>query len=141
MEKNSTQQTTSAYPKTASILALAGGALIILTGVILIGASVFILPHMTFPNLTTPQGFSSSALPALVSGIVGIMGTFGLICGVIVLFSAVMILAKLGDRRTWGILILIFSILSFVGLGGFIAGAILGMVGGILTLRWRPSTP
>jgi hypothetical protein len=49
-----------------------------------------------------------------------------------------MLLAKVGQRRTWGILILVFSVLSFIGLGGFVIGAILGIVGGVLILRWRP---
>jgi hypothetical protein len=39
------------------------------------------------------------------------------------------------------VLILVFSILSFIGLGGFVVGAILGIVGGVLALRWKPSTP
>ena len=75
-----------------------------------------------------------------MSGIVGVMGAFELVSGIIVLVSSVMLLSNLGQRRIWGVLILIFSILSFIGFGGFFAGAILGMVGGILTLRWKPST-
>jgi len=67
-----------------------------------------------------------------------VMGGFGLVCGAIVLVSATMLLAKVGVRRTWGILILVFSVLSFVGLGGFVVGAILGILGGVLTLRWKP---
>jgi hypothetical protein len=135
-----TQQTTSVYPKTASILALAGGIVITLSGVLLMAVSAFILPHLDYSNLSVPQGLTSSSIPALVSGIVGVMGTFGLVSGIIVLVSAVMLLANLGQRRTWGILILVFSILSFIGLGGFIIGAVLGMVGGIMTLRWKAPT-
>ncbi|MDA4125440.1 MAG: DUF6114 domain-containing protein [Thaumarchaeota archaeon] len=137
MEKITTQQTTSAYPKTGSILALLGGIVITLSGVLLVLASAFILPSMNFPNLTVPPGMNASSIPALVSGIVGIMGVFGIISGAIVLVSAVMLLAKVGQRRTWGVVILVFSILSFIGLGGFIVGAVLGMVGSILTLRWK----
>jgi hypothetical protein len=135
-----TQKTTSAYPKTASILALAGGILITLSGVLFIAVSAFILPNLDYSNVSIPPNLTSASIPALVSGIVGVMGTFGLVSGVIVLVSAVMLLANLGQRRTWGVLILVFSILSFIGLGGFIVGAILGMVGGILTLRWKPPT-
>jgi hypothetical protein len=138
MAKELAQQTTSAYPKTGSILALVGGILIMLTGVLLVLVSTFILPNLDFSNLTVPQGLTSASMPALISGVVGVMGTFGLASGVIVLASAVMLLAKVGQRNIWGILILIFSVLSFLGLGGFIIGAILGIVGGILTLRWKP---
>ena len=31
----------------------------------------------------------------------------------------------------------IFSVLSFFGSGGFVVGAILGIIGGIMILRWR----
>jgi hypothetical protein len=140
MEKNTTQQTPTSYPKTASILALVGGTLMLLSGVIFIAVAALILPHLDYSNLTVPQGLSPSAIPGLVSGIVGVMGAFGLVSGIIVLVSGAMLFAHVAKPRTWGILILIFSILSFVGLGGFIAGAILGIVGGIPTLRWKPST-
>lgn len=132
--------TTNAYPRTASILSLVGGIIITLGGALFIFVSVYILPYMSFTNVTLPHGVSASALPGLVSGIVGVMGAFGLVTGAVVLVSSTMILAKVGQRRTWGILILVFSVLSFVGLGGFIVGAILGVIGGILTLRWKPST-
>jgi hypothetical protein len=140
MEKNMTQQTTSAYPKTASILALVGGILILLAGALFIAVSVFVLPNISYSNVQVPQGLSPASIPALVSGFVGVMGAFELVSGIIVLISAVMLLSNLGQRRIWGVLILVFSILSFIGFGGFIAGAVLGMVGGILTLRWKPST-
>jgi len=137
-----TQQTMSAYPKTASILALVGGIIILLAGVLFVAVSVFILPNINYGhyNMTIPQGLNPAAIPTLVSGVVGVMGAFELVSGVIVLVSAVMLLSNLGQRKTWGVLILVFSILSFIGFGGFFAGAILGMVGGILTLRWKPST-
>jgi hypothetical protein len=135
-----TQNATSAYPETASILALVGGIIIILGGAFLVFASAFVLPNVNFSNPAIPQGLSSSAIHALVSGVVGVMGAFGLVTGAVVLVSAIMLLANVGQRRTWGILALVFSILSFVGFGGFIVGAILGIAGGILTLRWKPST-
>ena len=139
-QREMTQKTTSGYPKTASILALVGGILIILGGILFMAVSAFILPHLDYTNLTTPPRLTSASMPGLVSGIVGVMGLFGLVSGVIVLVSAVMLLTNLSQRRTWGVLILIFSIMSFLGLGGFIAGAILGILGGILTLRWKPPT-
>jgi hypothetical protein len=138
MARETAQETTSTYPKTASILALVGGIIIILGGVIFIAVAAFVLPHLNYSNLTVPQGLNSSSLPTLISGVVGVMGAFGLVSGAIVLLSATMLLAKVGQRRTWGILILVFSILSFIGLGGFIVGAILGILGGILALRWKP---
>jgi hypothetical protein len=138
MAGNLSPETTSGYPKTAAILALVGGIIILLGGIILLGASVFILPHLDYGNLTVPPGFNKANLPGLISGIVGVMGGVGLVCGCIVLVSSTMLLAKVGRERTWGILILVFSVLSFIGLGGFVLGAILGIIGGILALRWKP---
>jgi len=133
-----TSQSTGAYPKTAAILSLIGSIFMILGGVVFVGVAAFVLPHLNYGNMTLPQGFNRTALPGLISGVVGVMGGFGLVCGAVVLISATMLLAKVGQRRTWGILILIFSVLSFIGLGGFIIGAILGIAGGVLTLRWKP---
>jgi hypothetical protein len=132
------EKTKSDYPRTASILALVGSILMILGGVLLMGVSTFILPHLDYANLATPPHLTRASIPSLVSGIVGTMGLFGLVSGVIVLASAVMLLTNLSYRRASGVLILVFSIMSFLGLGGFILGAILGIAGGILTLRWKP---
>jgi hypothetical protein len=136
-----TQETTSGYPKIASILALVGGILIILSGILLMAVSAFILPHLDYTNLDTPPRLTSASIPGLVSGMVGVMGLLGLVSGAIVLVSAVMLLTNPSRRRTWGVLILVFSIMSFLGLGGFIVGAILGILGGILILRWKPPNP
>ena len=137
-----TQKIESDYPKAASIFALVGGILIVIGGTLLVAVSSFILPHLHFTNLTMPprSPFTAADMPGLVSGMVGTMGVFGLVSGVIVLISAIMLITKPSRSRTWGVLILVFSVLSFLGLGGFIAGALLGIVGGILTLRWKPST-
>ena len=132
------QAKSSAYPKTAAILALVGGVLMVLGGVIFIGVASFVIPHMNLVNVTLPKGMDRASLTDLISGILSVMGGFGLVCGAIVLVSATMLLAKVGERRTWGILILVFSVLSFVGLGGFVVGAIFGVAGGVLTLRWKP---
>jgi hypothetical protein len=133
-----TKESTSAYPKTAAILALAGGIFIVLGGVLFIGVAAYVLPHLNYSNMTVPKGLDRASLPGLISGIVGTMGAFGLVCGAVVLVSATMLLARVGGRRTWGILILVFSVLSLVGLGGLLIGAILGITGGVLTLRWKP---
>jgi hypothetical protein len=135
-----TQEMKSGYPKTASMLALVGGVVIIVGGALLMVVSAFILPHLDYANLKPPAHLTPGNMPALVSGIVGSMGLFGLVSGVIVLVSAIMLLTNPSHWRTWGVLILVFSVMSFLGLGGFIVGAILGIVGGILTLRWKPPT-
>ncbi|HUI23952.1 MAG TPA: DUF6114 domain-containing protein [Nitrososphaerales archaeon] len=138
MATNPTSETAAPYPKTASILALIGGIFIIVGGVLFLGVAAYVVPHLDLSNIKVPQGMDRASLPGLISGVLTVMGAFGLVCGAIVLVSATMLLAKVGQRRTWGILILVFSVLSFIGLGGFVIGAILGIVGGVLILRWRP---
>ena len=128
------------YPRTASILALAGGIIMTLTGIMLVAVSALILPNLNYGNITTPPSLPASSIPGLVSGFVGMIGAFGLVCGIIVLVSSVMLLTGTGQRRTWSVLVLVFSVLSLVGLGGFLVGAVLGIVGGALVLKWKPTT-
>lgn len=134
------QNTATAYPRTASILALIGGMFVALGGLLLVVVSYLVLPYINYFSVTTPNGLSPGSLPGLVSGIVRVMGVVGLVTGAVIVFSAIMLLTRSGESRTWGIMILVFSVLSLVGLGGFVVGAILGIVGGVLTLRWKPPT-
>ena len=64
----------------------------------------------------------------------------GLVAGIVVLVGAIMIYSRPRNASTWGLLVLIFSILSFFGMGGFFIGAILGVVGGALAMAWKPGT-
>jgi hypothetical protein len=135
-----TENKTTTYPKTASVLAIVGSTLIVLCGSLLVWVSTSILPHVNFPNVSTPPHLVTGSIPTIVSSMVEGIGLFGLASGAIVLASAVLLLAIPSQRRTWGVLMSVFSALSFLGLGGFVVGAILGIVGGIMTLRWNPST-
>jgi len=70
----------------------------------------------------------------------GFLGVLGLIFGVIVIISALMLNNKPEQHLTWGILIIVFSALSIFGsaMGGFGIGLILGLIGGILGVTWKP---
>jgi len=135
-----TQNTATGYPTTASIISLIGGIIITLGGVLFVAVSAFVLPSLSYSNLVTPQNLPASAVPGLVSGFVGVIGIFGLVSGAVVLVSSMMLLTGRGQRRTWSVLVLVFSVLSLFGLGGFLVGAVLGIVGGALALQWKPST-
>jgi len=58
-------------------------------------------------------------------------------CGVIVLIGAIMLNARPADHFTWGVIVLAFSVISFVGMGGYFIGAILGIAGGVLALSYK----
>jgi uncharacterized protein DUF6114 len=154
-----TQET---HPSKASVLAIVAGALMVAAGLILLVVSAYIMPHindfiaqgirsgafnMTSPNFNSTffnhvnsTNFLSSSVPGFVGGIVTSVGVFGLVSGIIVLVSGVMLRTSPGQRTLWGTLILVFSVLSFLGTGGFIVGAILGIIGGILALTWHAPT-
>jgi uncharacterized protein DUF6114 len=151
-----TQET---HPSKASVLAIVAGALMVAAGVILLVVSAYIMPHIndfiaqgirsgafnvtspnfnnTFFNHVNSTNFLSSSVPGFVGGIVTSVGVFGLVSGLIVLVSGVMLRTSPGQRTLWGTLILVFSVLSFLGTGGFVVGAILGIIGGIWALTWH----
>ncbi len=61
-----------------------------------------------------------------------------LVCGIIVLVGAIMLSIYPQDRMIWGAVILVFSAISFVGMGGYFVGAILGIIGAVLALTYKP---
>jgi hypothetical protein len=65
------------------------------------------------------------------------VAAIGLISGLLILVGAIMVYTQPSRASTWGLLILVFSIVSFFGMGGFFLGAILGVVGGILAMTWK----
>jgi len=121
----------------------------IVSGLVLLVASAFLSsinnsPGFFFNGTThTFNGtfpFHSGTFPTFASGIIGVLGGFGLVSGMIVLISGVMLRGNPSQRSVWGVLILVFSVLSFFGFGGFIVGAIVGTIGGIMALTWKPSS-
>jgi len=110
-------------PTAAFALSLVGGIFILLGGIVYaaVGSIIAFLP------------FAGAALVAL--------GIFGLICGLLTILGAVWINSGETDKvRNGSILVLIFSILSWFGAaGGFFLGFILGLIGAILGLTWKPT--
>ncbi len=66
-------------------------------------------------------------------------GAIALISGIAILIGAVMIYTRPEKASSWGLLVLIFSVLSLVGMGGFFIGAVLGIIGGVLAMSSRPA--
>ena len=71
----------------------------------------------------------------------GFFGVLGVVFGAIVIISAIMLNSKPREHSTWGMLIVIFSVLSIFGgaMGGFGVGLVLGLIGGILGITWKPT--
>jgi len=107
-------------PTAAFVLSLIGGVFILLGGAYMAtaGSRIFTLD------------------PTLGLGI----GALGVAVGVFVLVGGVMLYVRPERHRNWGIIILVFSILSlFPAIGGGLVGMILGIIGGALAISWKPA--
>ena len=94
------QKSVAEYPNTPSILALIGGALIVLVDIFLLTISIVVLPHLNYTNFQSPRGYTGSP-GNLAAGFVGALSIFGLICGIIVLFSAILLRFRPSQLQTW----------------------------------------
>ncbi|MGD0177223.1 MAG: DUF6114 domain-containing protein [Candidatus Bathyarchaeia archaeon] len=132
-------------PGTASVLSLIGGIFILLGG----GAMTMLgswIGNYGYGMMSGYGGWGGMMRPGfgMMGGLgygFGFLGVLGLIFGVIVIISALMLNNKPDQHSTWGILIIVFSVLSIFGsaMGGFGIGLILGLIGGILALTWKPT--
>jgi len=118
------------YPSAAFILALIGGIFILLGSIV--EAILLTVVGSIY------AGFGFGGIAALLIG----LAVVAIILGLLVLVGAIMLRSHPESAKTWGVLIIVFSLISFIGGGGFYIGAILGLVGGILALVWRaPMAP
>jgi len=107
------------YPRSAYILSLISGIFVILGGIIVMAISTL----MTMFAL----------------GIGGIYGVLGIIWGIIIIVGTMRLKSNPNNHVSWGVIILVFSIISWFGAaGGLFIGFILGLVGGILAITWHP---
>jgi hypothetical protein len=114
----------------AFALSLAAGILIVLGGAVGILWSGTLTSHF-------PGGCCGITMMMGGFGFLGMMAGISLlgpIVGAFVLLGALMLRGKPGQRQAWGLIIVIFSAISILGMGGFFVGAILGIIGGALGL-------
>jgi hypothetical protein len=124
-------------PTTAFIISLVAGIFIILGG-----SMMSLLGYGFMGMMGRYGGFGGMMGPGfgMMGFAFGMMGILGLVFGVIVIISANMLNSKPNEHSTWGTLILIFSVLSIFGsAGGLGVGLILGIIGGILAITWKPT--
>lgn len=132
-------QPTNEVPKAPFILSLIAG-LLILAGVGMMMTFRFGTPYygMMGGYYGTTGGYYGMMQGFGYDGWFYVAGAIGLISGIIVVTGAVMVYIRPRKATTWGLLVLIFSVISFIGVGGFFVGAILGIIGGALALAWHP---
>ncbi len=125
-------------PVMAATLSITGGALILIN-------SIFsIILFMIYGNLgwftawSCPCGmmwrWGGSMMLWPFGGMMIFTSIIAVVSGIILITGGLMIRANPRDTSLWGVIILIFSIISFLGGGGFIAGSLIGLVGGIIAI-------
>ena len=126
-------------PTAAFLLSLVAGIFILL------GAALVSLMGYGFMGMMNRYGNGGRGYGMMGQGFgmmgygFGILAIVGLIFGAIVIISAYMLNSKPQEHTTWGTLIVIFSVISIFGsAGGFGVGLILGIIGGVLAITWKP---
>jgi len=130
--------------KAALIISLTAGIFILLGG--FIGGGFFCMCGLTGVctcggNCTCGMmGRTGATMAQPYNGVLVGMWVLGLVSGIIVLISAILIKIRPEQTATWGTLIFVFAIVSLFGSsrGGFLIGAMLGIVGGALALSSKP---
>ena len=117
----------SQIEKQAFRLSLVAG-LLIACNAVAVGVAGTYFPWI-FPTL--PGSDNNTMVPFTT------ISVLTLICGVLVLFGATMLRSKPENKKTWGTLIIVFSVSSVITGGGFIIGFILGIISGIKAFRWK----
>jgi hypothetical protein len=62
----------------------------------------------------------------------------GLLLGILTILIGFLMLAVPGAHTVWGVLAIVFALVSIpVAIGGFLVGFLLTLIGGILALTWK----
>ena len=127
-------------PVAAFILSLIGGVFILL------GAAVMSMFAFGSLNMSGMMGMMTGTMSGMYGGMgmgmmVGfapVLAVLGFASGILVILGAVMLYSRPIESQLWGAIILAFSLVSILGgMGGFVVGLILGVVGGTLALTWK----
>ncbi|TMI20489.1 zinc ribbon domain-containing protein [Candidatus Bathyarchaeota archaeon] len=114
-------------PTAAMVLSLIGGLFVIFGG----AALAFVGSLIGSLNVTGTGTASNTALG---------LGIAGVIMGIIMVVGGFMMYSKPTSAKMWGVIVLILSIISWVtALGGFFIGFLLGLIGSILALTFKPT--
>jgi hypothetical protein len=109
-----------------SSLSIAAGIIIVLGGI-----SSWLWHAAYFSQMSWMMG--GPWFTALIAG----TSIIGIISGALVLLGGLLMSFRPQENQKWGVMVLVFSLLSLFGMGGFLIGAILGIIGGSLALAKR----
>jgi len=129
------------------VLSLIGGVFILLGAIVtsmFTFGSAAIVGSMSSSMSGMMGGMSGqTGMGMMIGGMMGVYPIFsivGLASGAVVILGAVMLYSRPFEKDLWGAVITAFSILGILGgMGGFMIGLVLGVVGGVLALAWNPT--
>jgi hypothetical protein len=109
----------------------------------IVGAIFVLLGGLSVMMLGAIFGTIFSFIPTFGKAVgtgISLVGAVGVLSGVVMLAGAVLMYILPEKHAIWGGLTLVFSCVSWIGaFGGFAIGFVLGLVGGILGIVWKPS--
>lgn len=114
-------------PIAAFVLSLIGGIFILLWGLVIAGIGAQV----------------QSVSFGVVGGAVLAIGAIESLMGLLILVFGVLLYVSPEHHTVYGVLVLVCSLVSLIGLGGLIIGFILALIGGILGIAHRttPASP
>ena len=116
-------------PTAAMVLSLIGGICVMLGGAFIAFVGSIVSSFGYLANGGTNGGT-----------LVTVFGVVGIIMGIIMVVGGFMMYSKPTSAKMWGIIVLILSILSWVtAVGGLVIGFLLGLIGGILAIVFKPA--
>jgi len=121
----------------ASILSLIGGSLIIIGGLVplsMLGMSGHYGMMSGTGGMTEGRFGMMMPLQSFIWSTVAVVSVISIGTGVVLIIGGYSIYGKPESAGKWGVAILVASVVSLFGMGGFFIGAILGIIGGIMAL-------
>ena len=124
------------------VMSLVGGLIVLI---------VSIINLVWFGSGASTEGVFGSYMRGAMDGYHNFMGSYAsstgfftavsvvsLVCGVIVVIAALVLRVHPEEHIVWGAVIVAFSAVSFVGMGGYFVGAGFGIIGGAIALTYKP---
>jgi hypothetical protein len=140
MAEQGTQAVAFALSLAAGILILVSGIVILMLGTAFMSGMMGEYHEGMMGGYGSPMDgyrYPTGYFPFVAAGI----GIWGIVCGIIILVGSYMLYSRPASHAAWGVVILIFSLLSVFEGGGFVIGLILGVIGGILAIVLKPPYP
>jgi hypothetical protein len=116
------------------------GGLLILGGGISMWLVVYLLTSNSAPGIVQGAlgaGYSMLQKSGFSEGFDYVLAvSTGIVSGILIVYASLMLRARPERALAWGRVILVFSFVSLVGIGGFGIGAVLGILGGAMAYSW-----